>query len=466
MKNRYRVFFTCALLACLLASSGCHKESYKDKPRELEAVDLGLPSGTLWASQNLMADRPWALGKTFRWGDTRPAEESQGYCFLEDGQLTKYNFDENKGVVDNRYFLESEDDAATALLGDEWRMPTIWEFEELHDYCNWEKEKINGELCYVVSSKVNTNSIILPLKYITLGLFFIDFTFGEAYEYWTNCVSDDNSNAWLLQGDALRIKPRGRGSAYIRPVYAGRVPVEDVKINEVEPIPAGTKKSVSVSIIPVNALDKRLKWESGDDEVLYVDSKGNLTALFPGKAQIRATSIATGQTSVTQVVVTDYVSPEKVDLGLPSGLLWADRNLGAIDESDPGLKFCWGATRPRGEDQGYVDYSVFYPEKEAYSNGVLSLDYDAANVILGDGWRLPTRAEFKELTDNTVFSDQGYAFTSIRNGRTLSLQSGYCWTSEYVDESKFYVFTGWSRRIGAMNGPCAEWIRPVFDPRK
>ena len=94
-----------AILICFAVASGCHKETYKDDPKELEAVDLGLPSGTLWASQNLLADRPWALGKTFRWGETQPGEASGEYCFLEDGKLTKYNFDEAQGVVDSRYIL-------------------------------------------------------------------------------------------------------------------------------------------------------------------------------------------------------------------------------------------------------------------------------------------------------------------------------------------------------------------------
>lgn len=67
--NRLIIILAIAFLA--LFSSGCNKEKQiEDVPMQLEAVDLGLPSGTLWASQNLFADRLWALGRQYRWGVT------------------------------------------------------------------------------------------------------------------------------------------------------------------------------------------------------------------------------------------------------------------------------------------------------------------------------------------------------------------------------------------------------------
>ena len=59
------------LIASFLAATSCSGgffDKMDDTPSQLEAVDLGLPSGTLWASQNLDATHNWDLGGCFAWG--------------------------------------------------------------------------------------------------------------------------------------------------------------------------------------------------------------------------------------------------------------------------------------------------------------------------------------------------------------------------------------------------------------
>lgn len=91
-----------------------------------------------------------------------------------------------------------------------------------------------------------------------------------------------------------------------------------------------------------------------------------------------------------------------IDLGLPSGLKWAQANLGAKKETDPGLYYAWGETEGHAKDSGYEFTPPNYAAKglNAISTN-LTLAQDAANVRLGGNWRMPTKAEFDELYKNT-----------------------------------------------------------------
>ncbi len=138
-----------------------------------EYVDLGLPSGTLWATTNVGAASPADHGDYFAWGEISPKEEyswnTYKWCNGSKKTLTKYLNNPDSSPIDNKIMLESNDDAATAIWGDDWRIPTKEEQQELAntDYCTWtwttktssKGESING---YEVKSKSNENSIFLP----------------------------------------------------------------------------------------------------------------------------------------------------------------------------------------------------------------------------------------------------------------------------------------------------------------
>lgn len=104
-------------------------------PKEVVAVDLGLPSGTLWANMNVGGD----YGLHFSWGETvkRVAHKMwEGYkwCNGTETTLTKYCNNSSygyNGFTDNLTELEPEDDAAYVCWGKEWRMPSKEQFEEL-----------------------------------------------------------------------------------------------------------------------------------------------------------------------------------------------------------------------------------------------------------------------------------------------------------------------------------------------
>lgn len=113
------------------------------------------------------------------------------------------------------------------------------------------------------------------------------------------------------------------------------------------------------------------------------------------------------------------ISYKTVDLGLPSGILWADRNIGAATPEDSGLYFQWGDTQGYTAEQvgdgeglkafGWADYkfsidgssSNFSKYNASDSKTVLDPEDDAAHVNMGGNWRMPTFDEYKELCFNT-----------------------------------------------------------------
>ena len=154
-----------------------------------EYVDLGLPSGTLWATCNVGANSPEEYGDYFAWGETETKEvytwETHKWCEGTISTLTKYNSDSDIGIVDNKRELDPEDDAATVNWGTAWRIPSREQCLELISKCDWTYTTMNGVNGFLVSSKSNVNSIFLPAA----GL----------YSWWKNGTLDDvgtHGNYW------------------------------------------------------------------------------------------------------------------------------------------------------------------------------------------------------------------------------------------------------------------------------
>ena len=131
----------------------------------VNAVDLGLPSGTLWADRNVGADAPEAYGDYFAWGETEPKSyydwSTYKWCNGSYDTHIKYCTSSSYGTVDGKTVLDLEDDAAYVNMGSEWRMPTYAEMQELMDNCTTTRTIQNGVNGRKVTGK-NGNSIFLP----------------------------------------------------------------------------------------------------------------------------------------------------------------------------------------------------------------------------------------------------------------------------------------------------------------
>ncbi len=160
-----------------------------------EYVDLGLPSGTLWATCNIGATTPEGYGDYFAWGETKPKTTYTGinysHCIEYTDSLTKYCTDDTYGTVDNKTTLEAEDDAATANWGGNWRMPTMEEVKELIDTCVWNRTTMNGIYGYEITG-LNGNIIFLPAAgYYENSKGDGNEMVGEFCTYWTSSLYTD-----------------------------------------------------------------------------------------------------------------------------------------------------------------------------------------------------------------------------------------------------------------------------------
>lgn len=105
---------------------------------------------------------------------------------------------------------------------------------------------------------------------------------------------------------------------------------------------------------------------------------------------------------------------EYVDLGLPSGTLWAKTNVGATNESDYGEYYMYG--------KGADTYQVTSGDS-AYSGteNPLAASADTATQVWGGNWHTPTHVQWQELTTNTT-----YTWTTINgvNGGKFTASNG------------------------------------------
>ena len=274
--------------------------------------------------------------------------------------------------------------------------------------------------------------------------------------------------------------------------------LSDTEIN----LEVGAKKQITATVNPSNT---QVYWSTSDSYTASV-SKGLITGVGVGEAVITATA-AGGQQVQCKVHVLEPTSEEVVDLGL--SVKWRGWNLGATKPSEYGDYYAWGevetyyngleygqtwgvnvTTWKDGKSNGYnmVSYKFRKSGSLAYGTGddhlivtkynthegngdvdnktVLDPEDDAAHVILGNGWRMPTKAEWQELLDNCdvvylkrigwMFKTEtnpglGVAaikFTSKKNGKSIVFPlagnifnvdprdcstSGYYWSSTLVE---------------------------------
>jgi hypothetical protein len=407
-------------------------------------VDLGLPSGLLWAEANIGAETAADDGNYYAWGETTTKYNYDWITYkygTSFDNMTKYNSTDGKTV------LENSDDAAYVNWGSPCRMPTQTEFEELcnTDNCTWtwtskltsSNSTIEG---YEVTSKKNGNSIFLPASGLRIEGY-LD-RHGLYVEYWSSTLdSYDTSNACCFDFFSIDVSYRYYGYP-VRPV--------------------AEKNSGGSADVPS---DK----DSSSDNTSYKIINGH----------------------------------KFINLGLPSGLLWAETNIGAESAADDGNYYAWGETATKDiyntSTYKYYDTSSSSVSKYTSTDGktVLENSDDAAYVNWGFSCRMPTRPEFTELCDTTYCTwtwtsrtnssnetINGYEVTSKKNGNSIFLPAsgyrsgsrlkehgsgGYYWsgTLNGYGTSYAYVLIFGSGGVYSDNGSyrcLGHTVRPVAEP--
>ena len=168
---------------------------------EHEWVDLGLPSGTLWATCNVGASSPEEYGDYFAWGETEPKNDYSWSTYMHcNGTefLTRYCLSESYGLVDYKIELKANDDVATERWGEEWQIPSLKQIQELMNtnYTTRTITKLKGVTGFKIQGKNNGNYIFLPLKGNTLNPQFAN----KIGDYWSRSLyTDDSKCAYNLE---------------------------------------------------------------------------------------------------------------------------------------------------------------------------------------------------------------------------------------------------------------------------
>ena len=163
-----------------------------------EWVDLGLPSGTRWATCNVGANSPEGYGNYYAWGEIRTKSdylwETYKYCYDgSDEKLTKYCDNSEfgyKGFTDGLRELLPEDDAATVNWSDNWQTPSLEQMQELIDNTTSEWTTQNGVSGRLIRSVNNDKTLFLPATGM-YGNYGLHATGSEA-RYWSRNLKDDS----------------------------------------------------------------------------------------------------------------------------------------------------------------------------------------------------------------------------------------------------------------------------------
>lgn len=451
-------------------------------PDAIEYVDLGL--SVMWATRNVGATKPYEIGGYFAWGETQEKSvyTKDTYAFYDsDGYATKYNLWEAKGTIDNKFRLDPEDDAAAVILGEGWRTPTREEFQELRDNCDWEPVERKGVKGFLVTSHENGNSIFLPMAGEKWGEDTIGF--GYYSYYYTNTMVTAGADysgvaysAYIYQKETdygyYEDYYQKVGGLQIRPVRSTTfvdnvVEVTGLTLEQHEvSIEAGQSVWLYANIEEQVGAELFAQWESDSSVIARVSNNGVLIGVSEGQCRIIASYGAYSDTCMVTVHASKTVK-EYVDLGL--SVKWATCNIGASRPEYVGSYFAWGETETKGYFDGinykYTDSLGISLTKYCFdytlgldgfvdSLMVLEPEDDAAHVLWGDDWRMPTYEELYELVKccswRWTISDgtYGYLVTSTVEGyEGNSIFIPICddrgttclWTSTCYDKNSYYA---------------------------
>lgn len=147
-----------------------------------------------------------------------------------------------------------------------------------------------------------------------------------------------------------------------------------------------------------------------------------------------------------------------IDLGLPSGTIWGDRNLGACSSSDFGELFAWGEITAK-DDYSQGNYNALDKPKGIIS----SAQFDASTKLLGEKWSIPTEKQFQELIDKCQWSwklnNGHYGFEVVGpNGNKIFLPAcGWICSTQIDYQNKFGYY--WATERSTSNPQLARSLR-------
>lgn len=459
---------------------------------DYEYVDLGLPSGTLWASFDLGSNAIGVPGGKYAWGELTPKTE----------------FNSGNWAYHSIPPFTNDIDAAYVATNGKWQLPTAAQVQELVnvEYTTVNaKDTYNGYPVVTITSLVNGNKLYLCRAYEE-----------NLAAYWTQTQASAGRCHCFFNNGLNRMGAYPYEGLNIRPVLTAQL-TENVQSNLPNPVTAvalsetsvtmktGEVVTLAATVQPANAKDPSLSWYSTNPAVASVNDNGVVTAVGVGSANIVA--VANGGNNISaacNVSVSKANSPgsidgidhEYVDLGLPSGTLWATCNVGADSPGELGYRLAWGETEPKSSytaanyfDSANDSGTAF--KKYGYYKVELDPEDDVATQLWGSDWRMPTSKEIQELCDhaNTItlegqtmkltFGNGRYLYFSLINTTVSSSTSGmyfvqntHLWSRDLKDSNYAYALsleyynTMYLAKTVSKNRYISAMVRPVYVGKK
>ncbi len=484
-------------------------------PEGHEWVDLGLPSGTLWATCNIGATTPEGYGDYFAWGETEPKQvydwQTYKWGYYFQGGMSKYVTNSEYGMIDYKTELELEDDAASANWGPSWCTPTSVQQSELYSECSWEWTSMNDVNGYMVTGP-NGNTLFLPAA----GCYEESSNYyeGSSGDYWSRSLRVNlaiYSFTLHLYGGYygsvnLYEETRERGLS----VRAVRVSPDDLYIEQqsldLGVVPIGETCTGKLTIVNCtnNSMTLTLtadapfmfNQEESTASSITLVVPGNtrdtvavmFTATTPGEfngnVTIQNAALDGGQRVIpvhAHAITDEFPQHEWVDMGLPSGTLWATCNVGASSPEEYGDYFAWGEITPK-EAYTWETYELCNGTSRSMTKycidsyyGLVDHKYelepadDAAYMNWGPSWRIPTTEQQMELAQygtwqsTSINGINGYLVTGP-NGNTLFFpKTGYYdgSTNQLAGYYSFY-WSGTLNAISSCNACCTYSMSPTY----
>ena len=408
-------------------------------------IDLGLPSGTKWACCNVDASKPQDYGGYYAWGETK----TKNSYSVETYQY----YSPTKGYQDIGYDICGTNyDVAYVKWGEAWQMPSREQYLELVENCTyiW-SPTVNNYFGCIFTGK-NGARIFLPASGYYNG--YELNSIGYNGDYWSGTLSSyGNSDAyWLNFSDQYvdwgsHATRRFLGHT-IRPVSRTATNKQLSLSTYSLSLKVGEEKTVSIT-----SGSGSYTIQSNNYGLAKVSLNGNTITVVgaqQGSFYINVIDTKSGQTAIIAVTVStasngylscpDSKHPHMIDLGLPSGTLWACCNVDASKPEGYGGYYAWGETK---EKKDYSEETYLYYKNGKYQNigtNISGTNYDVAHVKWGGAWCMPTDKDYLELYNNCSFTwttlnkIKGQKFTSKKNGGSIFLPASGGRSGTRLDE--------------------------------
>lgn len=379
-----------------------------------KAIDLGLPSGTKWASYNVGANNPEQAGGYYAWGEIEQKDEYSKDTYLHKHYVEGDDwFDEESGM----YFYGEGDwklewlgniggtnyDVAHMKWGRNWRMPTVDDYRELINKCEWSYVNKGGVKGYNYIGP-NGNSIFIPITYYKNGSELIKDEYAGT-GYWTDSQWDDE---FALSFDSDK---------------------------DFGPLGENGYRWYGYTVRPVESLTGKCDVNK-DGETTLSDLQAIIDII-----------LNTGDM---------YKPGEPVDLGLPSGMRWASCNVGASNPWEYGGYYAWGETQEKytyiKDDYIFCDGSELFTSDMGQNIKIHGTNYDVASQKWGGSWRMPSNADFQELLENCT--QRWIVMNGIRGVRLIGPNGNSIFLplAGYKDDSEKDYHQGLEGRYASGDG--------------